>query len=316
MKKILRLGTRGSPLALIQAEEVRKQLLKAHAELQQDGEIEIVPIHTSGDWRPEQKERTFLEIGGDKSLFTKEIEEALSAGFVDMAVHSMKDVESQLPANLEIAALLERGDPRDAFISTKAKTLDELAPGSTVGTASLRRQAQILKRRPDLKVVPLRGNVDTRLRKLANGEADATVLALAGMQRLGVANHVASIIDTDIMLPSAAQGALGIEIRRDDETMRRLVNAINVAPVALCLAAERALLRLLDGSCTTPIGALATLDANGQLTLEGLVARPDGSSVIRMSRTGPGDAPEALGTALGEDLKRSMPPNFFDPRPA
>jgi hydroxymethylbilane synthase len=312
MKKILRLGTRGSPLALLQAENVRARLLAADPALRAESEIEIIPIRTSGDWRPEHKDKTFLEMGGDKGLFTKEIEDALISCVIDMAVHSMKDVPSKLPDALEIATLLERADPHDVFIANNVQTLEELPAGAVVGTASLRRQAQILHHRPDLRVVPLRGNVDTRLRKIADGEADATVLALAGMERLGVEDRISSVLETDIMLPAVAQGALGVEIRRDDGDMRRILAMLDCSRTATCIKAERAFLLGLDGSCHTPIAGLAQLEEDGQLSLEGLVAKPDGTTIIRMSRNGPAKDAEALGLALAEELKSRMPIGFFD----
>jgi hydroxymethylbilane synthase len=311
MKKILRLGTRGSPLALIQAETVRRRLLAAHVDMADETDVEIVPIRTSGDWRPEDKNVTFLEAGGDKGLFVKEIEEALLAGVIDMAVHSVKDLPSRLPERLEIAAMLERDDPRDAFLSGLAPTLDELPKGAVVGTSSLRRQAQILKHRPDLRVVPLRGNVDTRLKKLDGSEADATVLALAGLQRLDAEDRVSSILDTDIMLPAAGQGALGIEIRRSDEDIRRLLAPIHHAPTAICVSAERAFVLVLDGSCHTPIAALAQMQDKDHILLDALVAKPDGSLVIRMTRDGSVKEAEAIGYALGEQMKLRIPPDFF-----
>ena len=311
MKKILRLGTRGSPLALIQAEDVRAKLRAAHPRLRVETDIEIVPIRTSGDWRPSHKERTFLETGGDKGLFTKEIEEALIAGVIDMAVHSMKDVPSRLPDSLDIAALLERADPRDAFIGKDASTLNELPAGAVIGTASLRRQAQVLAKRPDLRVAPMRGNVGTRLTKLANGDADATILALAGLQRLGIDNCVSSILEPEVMLPSAGQGALGIEIRRDDEDMRALLEPVHCASTAACVNAERAFLLVLDGSCSTPVAALAQEKNDGQLALEVLAARPDGTDVIRLNRHGAASDAIALGHELGEQMKNRLPPDFF-----
>jgi hydroxymethylbilane synthase len=311
MKKIVRLGTRGSPLALVQAEDVRKKLLTAHPDLAINGEIEIVSIRTSGDWKPEQKERSFIELGGNKGLFTKEIEEALLGKHIDMAVHSMKDVESRLPAGLEIAAILERLDPRDAFISPKARTLDELPNGAIVGTSSLRRQSQILARRPDLRVMSLRGNIDTRLKKLEAGIADATLLAVAGMMRLDVVKRMSSIMETDIMLPAAAQGALGIQIRADDKIMRGLLVSLNVPDAALCVTAERALLKTLDGSCQTPIAALANLTGTDQITLEAMVAKPDGTHLLRLTQTGPCVKAEAVGNELGLRLKARLPADFF-----
>lgn len=311
MKKTLRLGTRGSPLALLQAGEVRQKLLDAHPLLHAEGGVEVVSIKTSGDWQPGSREKTLMEAGGDKGLFTKEIEEALVAGYIDMAVHSMKDVPGKLPPGLEIAAVLDRVDPRDAFISNKARTLEELAPGLCVGTASLRRQAQILDRRPDLKVVSLRGNVETRLRKLAEGVADATLLAAAGMIRLGIADRITSIMETSVMLPAVGQGALGLEIRRGDEEARSFAAALNKTPTAVCVAAERAFLKVLDGSCHTPIAALARLEGNARLRLEALAARPDGTFAVRMSKEGaPADA-EKIGIALGEEIKSRLPPDFY-----
>ncbi len=306
MKKILRLGTRGSPLALFQAEAARAKLLAAHAGI----EAEIVPIRTSGDWNPAQKERTFLEMGGDKGLFVRELEDALLSGHIDMAVHSLKDVPSFLPARLKIAAVIGRADPRDAFVSNKAKTLKDLPKGALIGTSSLRRQAQILHFRPDLRVTPIRGNVDTRIKKLEAGDADATVLAAAGLMRLGLEARIASLIETDIMLPGAAQGAIGIEIREDAGGMRELLAAIDDAEASLCVKTERALVKVLDGSCETPLAALARVKG-GEVEIEALAAKPDGTSVIRVRKTGAAADAEALGRALGEELKGKLPPGFF-----
>ncbi|MDX2027923.1 MAG: hydroxymethylbilane synthase [Alphaproteobacteria bacterium] len=304
--RTLRLGTRGSPLALRQAEEVRQKISALHAEVA----IEVVPIRTHGDWQPGQKDRSFIDSGGNKGMFTKEIEDSLKSGAIDIAVHSMKDVASRLPDGLVIAAILERADPREAFISKKSRTLDDLPPNSTVGTSSVRRQAQILARRPDLRVVPLRGNVDTRLRKLDEGAADATLLAVAGLVRLGVADRITSIIETDVILPSGAQGALGIEIREKDDALRTLLQALNHAPTSTCVRAERAFLEMLDASCQTPIGALARLQGDA-ITLEGLAARPDGSELLRMNETGPARDPETLGASLGKKVKANLPQDFF-----
>jgi len=299
MKKIIRLGTRGSPLALIQTEQIRARLLQAHAHLHSDTDIEIVPIRTTGDWRPEHKERRFVEMGGNKGLFTKEIEEALLANYIDMAVHSMKDVESTLISALDMGAILTRGDPRDAFIGRIAQTLFDLPKGAVVGTSSLRRQAQILFLRPDLRVVPLRGNVETRLKKLEDGMVDATILAVSGMVRLGVDHCISSILSTSTMLPAAAQGALGVEIRKDDENARAL------------LAAERATMRAIDGNCHTPAGAYATLTADGQLAIEALVARADGTDLIRLAATAPAKDAEQLGERLGLSLRQKSPKDLF-----
>lgn len=311
MKKTLRLGTRGSPLALIQAEETRKKLLSAHSGLSQAIDIEIVPISTTGDWRPEHREQSFRELGGNKELFTKEIDEALLRGAVDMAVHSMKDVATLLPSRLGIIAYLDRVDPRDAFIGRNVRRFEDLPKGAVVGTASLRRQAQILAKRPDLRVVSLRGNVETRLKKLADGQADATLLAMAGLIRLGLQNRASSVLSTDTMLPAAAQGAIGIAARKDDEEVCSLLRAINVPETEICVTAERALLRKLDGSCHTPIGALAVLDREGRINLEGLVADAGGSSVVRMQALGPAEEPEQTGEDLGARIRAAVPASFF-----
>lgn len=311
MKKTIRLGTRGSPLALIQAKEVQKQLTAAHPNMGNDLEIEIVPIRTTGDWNPEQKERSFIELGGNKGLFTKEIEDALLSDHIDMAVHSMKDVASALPDQLEIAALLERLDARDAFIGRTARTVDELPKGATVGTSSLRRQSQLLAHRPDLHVVPLRGNVDTRLKKLADGIADATLLAVAGLQRLGMTNRISSIMEMDVMVPAAAQGAIGIEIRRGDEQMRKWLAPLNSTATTTCITAERALLKVLDGSCHTPIGAYAHIQPNGQVLLQVAVGRANGTGMIRLQDSAPQKEAEELGKKMGHKLKTQLPPDFF-----
>lgn len=316
MKKNLRLGTRGSPLALAQAELVREKLLSGPLAGVDGASVEIVPIRTTGDWRPEQKERTFLEMGGNKGLFTKEIEDALLEGSIDLAVHSMKDVPTEVPEGLAFSAMLERADPRDAFISHIAKTLQDLPAGARVGTASLRRQSQIKALRPDLQVMPLRGNVETRLRKLEAGEAEATILAVAGLARLGLLDRAASILDAPTMLPAVAQGAIGVEIRENDAEMRALMDAINHAPTMMCVTAERALLRVLDGSCRTPVAAYAQLRPEGRIMLEALVARPDGTGAIRLHSEGAASDAASLGATLGQELKGQLPADFFEPERA
>lgn len=302
---ILRLGTRGSPLALAQAHEVKRRLAEAHSDLADENAIEIVVITTTGD---KIQDRALSEIGG-KGLFTKEIEEALLDGSIDAAVHSMKDVPTWLPDGLEISTILPREDPRDAFFSLKAETLSGLPEGAVVGSASLRRQAQVMLARPDLKVVTFRGNVQTRLRKLAAGEVDATLLAVAGLRRLGQAEQITSILETDEMLPAVAQGAVGLEVRSNDAVTRGYLSAIDDAASAVRVTAERACLEVLDGSCRTPIAALAELDeAPGSLKLRALVAMPDGSRVWRGTRKGSaGDAAE-LGRDLGQELRAEMGP--------
>jgi hydroxymethylbilane synthase len=301
---ILRLGTRGSPLALAQARMVREALAKAHG---LDPElIELQVIRTSGD---RIQDRPLAEVGG-KGLFTKEIEEALSAGTIDLAVHSSKDMPTALPVGLMLSAFLEREDPRDVFISRKAKSIAELPRGATVGTASLRRQAMVLRRRPDLTIVPLRGNVETRIRKLDEGVADATLLALAGLKRLGLAGAATAILDVDEFLPAVGQGAIGIETRVDDSRTRELLAKINHADTASALAAERAFLAVLDGSCRTPIGGHATV-AGGRLRFRGMIVKPDGSEAFEAAREGGVRDAEKLGADAGGELKGRAGPDFF-----
>ncbi|HEY4163343.1 MAG TPA: hydroxymethylbilane synthase [Dongiaceae bacterium] len=301
---IVRVGTRGSPLALIQAEMVSRALLSAHPELA----CEIVPIKTTGD---KVQDRTLNEIGG-KGLFTKEIEEALLEGRIDLAVHSMKDMPTVLPDGMEIAALLEREDPRDAWVSPVAASIQALPEGAIVGTASLRRQAQVLALRRDLKVMPLRGNVGTRLAKLAQGEAAGTLLALAGLKRLRRMDAVTAILSPEEMLPAVAQGAIGIEIRTDNERARRLVEPLDHPATSIAVAAERACLAELDGSCRTPIAAYAELQGD-TLWLRALIALPDGSAAHRAEDRGAAtrESAVALGFAVGQRLKSLAGPGFL-----
>ena len=304
----LRIGTRGSPLALAQAEETRRRLLAAHDALAGPDAIEVVIIKTTGDM---VLDRPLAEIGG-KGLFTKEIDEAMLDGRIDLAVHSMKDVPTWLPDNIILPCMLPREDPRDAFISNKAERISELAPGSLIGTASLRRQAQILSRRPDLRVTVFRGNVQTRLRKLEAGEVDATLLAMAGLNRLGKSDVVSSAIETDELLPAVGQGAIGITCRGDDDRARALLAPLNHEETRVRVTAERALLEVLDGSCRTPIAALAEFGGDGQLTLRGLIARPDGSDLMETDRRGAAADADALGRDAGEELKERAGPDFFN----
>ena len=304
MDKSLKIGTRGSPLALLQAYEVRDRLQAQHEGLK----VEIVAILTRGD---RVQDRVLSEIGG-KGLFTMEIEEGLFDGSIDIAVHSMKDVETVLPDGLGISALLPREDPRDAFISNKVGSLAELPAGAVFGTASLRRQAQIRMIRPDIKVKPFRGNVNTRLRKLNEGEADATMLAYAGLRRLGLPDVATCLMEPDEMLPAVAQGAIGIEGRKDDDETLALLDSIHDRETAYQIDAERALLAALDGSCRTPIAALAKLSGNGELHLRGLVASPDGQISHTVSRQGSVSAAAALGRDAGEELSAISGPTFFD----
>ena len=292
-------------MALRQTELVRDRLLAADPRLAAAGAVEIVTIRTTGD---RVQDRPLADIGG-KGLFAKEIDEALLDRRIDLAVHSLKDLETRLPDGIEIACVLQRDDPRDAFLSRQAATLAELPQGAVVGTASLRRQAQLLRRRPDLKIVPLRGNANTRIRKLEAGEVDATLLALCGLQRIGLAHLAREILPCEIMLPAVGQGALAVEFRAGDIGVQQLVVPLHDPPSAACAAAERAMLAVLDGSCRTPIAALAGI-AGGQLTMTGLLLTPDGSAEIRAERAGDIVEAAAIGAALGEELRRRAGPEF------
>ncbi|MDA0674869.1 MAG: hydroxymethylbilane synthase [Proteobacteria bacterium] len=297
MNRPLKVGTRGSPLALAQTGEVCRLLAAVDPSLGEPGAIETVIIATTGD---REQTRPLAEIGG-KGLFTKEIDEALLDGRIDLAVNSAKDVPTFLPASIVIAAAPRREDARDAFLSHRAATLQALDAGATVGTSSPRRAALVHALRPDLKVAPIRGNVETRLRKLAAGEVDATLLAVAGLNRLGLSRHITSLLDPDVMLPASGQGIIAITCRAADDEVRKFLVPLNVPAIAGCLAAERSVLAALDGSCRTPIGAFAEAQ-DGQLWIRALVAKLDGSAVERGECRGPLAAAEALGRALGEDL--------------
>ena len=303
---ILRIGSRGSPLALVQARQVQNRLAAARG--LDPARIEIKVIRTSGD---AIQDRPLADAGG-KGLFTKEIEEALLAGAIDLAVHSSKDMPTVLPHGLMLAAFLPREDARDAFISRKAKTLRDLPPGATIGTASLRRQALVKRLRPDLKVVPLRGNVETRLRKIEAGDADATLLAVAGLKRLGLLAAATALLDIDEFLPAVGQGAIGIETRADDAATRAFVAKIEDADTATAVTAERAFLAVLDGSCRTPIGGHARV-TGGAIRFRGLVAKPDGSATFEVFREGRRDQAAALGADAGRELKSRAGGDFFAP---
>ena len=308
MTSILRIGTRGSPLALWQANEARRLLAAAHPALAGADAIEIRVIKTTGD---RIQDRTLAEAGG-KGLFTKEIEEALIAGEIDLAVHSMKDVPTWLPDGLGIVTILEREDPRDALIAAKGvKRIADLPQGAVIGTASLRRGAQLLALRPDVKLVPLRGNVETRLAKVERGDVQATFLAIAGLKRLGRADAANAVLEPSEMLPAVAQGAIGIECRLDDSRTRGFLAVIHHAASAIAVDAERGLLEKLDGSCRTPIGALATIVADGRVKLDGLVVRPDGTGLLTTSREGPVSLAGDMGRDAGEELKRRAGEGYF-----
>jgi hydroxymethylbilane synthase len=298
-----RLGTRGSPLALAQAREARDRLAQAHGWPAEAVAIEV--IRTSGD---RIRDRPLAEAGG-KGLFTKELEEALLAGRIDAAVHSMKDMPTVLPDGLTIAATLPREDPRDAFLSPVARSPWDLPQGAVVGSSSLRRHAQLRHRRPDLRVVMFRGNVDTRLSKLAAGEVQATLLATAGLRRLGLADRITATLAPEEMLPAVAQGAICLEARANGPATDVLA-ALNDIPTATATAAERAFLAVLDGSCRTPIAGLA-LRQGDELWLRGELLTPDGTQRVAVERRGPAADALALGRDAGDEARRRAGPAFF-----
>jgi len=298
----LRIGTRGSAMALYQARLVRDRLQAAHPGLAFD----IVPIRTTGD---REQHRLLAEIGG-KGLFTKEIEAALLDRRIDLAVHSLKDMETVLPQGLEIGCVLPRDDPRDALVTRGGTPLAALPAGARVGTASLRRRAQLLRLRPDLAVVPVRGNVDTRLAKLAAGEVDALLLAWCGLERLGRGDAAAEIMAPETMLPAVGQGALAIECRSGDSAVAPLLAPLHDAGSAACVAAERAMLAALDGSCRTPIAGLAELAGGGRLRLTALLLTPDGGGARRAEGEAETGAAAALGARLGAQLRSGAGPEF------
>jgi hydroxymethylbilane synthase len=302
---LLRIGTRGSPLAMVQARQVAAQLAAALGA--KEDEFALTVIRTSGD---AIQDRPLAEAGG-KGLFTKEIEEALFDGRIDLAVHSAKDMPTALPAGLTLAACLEREDPRDAFISRRAKSLDALPQGARLGTASLRRQAIAKRLRPDLQVTTLRGNVATRLRKLDEGQMDATILALAGMKRLGIEKDATRIMSVDEFLPAVGQGAIAIETREDDKRARDMLMRIDHAATSTAVACERAFLAALDGSCKTPIAGHATL-AGDALEFRGLIARPDGNGAHDIAGHGSRKDAVTIGDEAGRALKHRAEPGFFD----
>ncbi|PCJ06907.1 MAG: hydroxymethylbilane synthase [Rhodobacteraceae bacterium] len=305
----LKIGTRGSPLALAQAYETRRRLSAAFD--LPEAAFEIVIIKTSGDNQALiAADKPLKDLGG-KGLFTKEIEEDLLSGAIDIAVHSMKDMPVAQPEGLLLDTYLPREDVRDAFVSPKASKLAELAPGAVVGTSSLRRRAQLLNRRPDLNVVEFRGNVQTRLKKLGAGVADCTFLAMAGLNRLGMVNVPATAVSVEDMLPAIAQGAIGIERRSDDSTTAEILSAIHDIETGQRLAAERAFLAALDGSCETPIAGLAELDGT-RLRLRGEVLRPDGSEAIADDQTCAIEDGADLGREMAAKLLAQAGKGFFD----
>lgn len=301
----LKIGTRGSPLALWQAHETRARLMAAFA--LPEAAFEIVVIKVTGD---QIQDKALREIGG-KGLFTREIEEALLDGGIDIAVHSMKDMPVLQPEGLVLDCYLKRADVRDAFVSPRFGSISELPQGATVGSSSLRRRAQLALRRPDLRLVEFRGNVQTRMRKLEERVADATFLAMAGLTRLGMVEVARSAIAPEEMLPAVAQGAIGVERRSADARVAAMLAAIHDGETGLRLAAERSFLATLDGSCETPIAGLAVLDGS-DLWLRGEILRPDGSASIAGERRGPVGAGAEIGRVLAEELLGRAGPGFFD----
>lgn len=298
MTKPIRIATRTSALALWQAEEVKRQLLALEPSLS----AELVLIHSDGDLVQTQGFDQF----GYKGIFTKRIEAALLDGRADIAVHSMKDVHSELPDSLFIAATLQREDPRDAFISARYASLAALPAGATVGTASVRRQAVLKSLRPDLNIVSFRGNVPTRLEKLQRGEVDATFLAVAGLKRLGLAQHITQPLPFEVMLPAVAQGAVGIECRRDDVAICALLERINHQPTFLAVNAERAMLAVVDGDCHTPLCGHARIGDSGELSLSGIWYTLDGSQHFSVQQNGAAEQAEDIGRKAGEALKQQI----------
>jgi hydroxymethylbilane synthase len=300
----IRLGTRGSPLALVQAEATRSALAAA-LELPAET-IAIRPIRTAGD---RISDRPLTDVGG-KGLFTREIDEALLTGAIDAGVHSAKDLPTRLPEGIALVACLPRADVRDVFISDKAATLEALPDGAVIGSSSLRRRAMALRLRPDLKVADLRGNVGTRLARIAEGRADATILAAAGLARLGLSDKATSVLPVETWLPAPGQGAVAITVRADDARMHALFASIDHALTRTALLAERAYLAVLDGSCRTPIGGLATI-AGDQVTLSGLIVKPDGSVAHDASATGAVADSVKIGEAVGAELAGRGGRDFF-----
>jgi hydroxymethylbilane synthase len=301
----IRIGTRGSPLALAQANETARLLGAASGESAEPATI--VPIRTSGDVI---LDRPLSAVGG-KGLFTKEIDEALFDGRIDIAVHSAKDLPTELPDGLVIAAFLKREDVRDAILSPVATSIADLPKGAVLGTSSLRRKALALRMRPDLRIVEMRGNVQTRMQKLADGVADATLLALAGLRRLGLVDRVSGEIDTDDWLPAVGQGAIAITTRESDAASRSLLARLDDRATSIALAAERAFLAVLDGSCRTPIGGLANIE-NDTLHFRGIIVRPDGSEAHEVEGRGPVADAEKIGADAGNELARRGGPDFFE----
>lgn len=300
----LRLGTRGSALARWQADAAAAALARVH--LVPNAAIERVVIRTSGDTI---RDRPLAEAGG-KGLFTRELDQALDERIIDLAVHSAKDVPSVLPAGIVVAGCLERADPRDVLIAPRHGTLARLPAGAVVGTASIRRSALLRRRRPDLRTALLRGNVETRLGKVASGEYDATLLALAGLERLDLAHRADEVLDPAEFPPALAQGIIAITARADDRRTLPLITAITDAPTMTALAAERAVLIAVDGSCRTPIAGYTRLDG-GRISIRAVVIAPDGSALWEAADAGAADDAASIGTQVGRELLAQVPPGII-----
>ena len=295
---VLRIGTRGSPLALTQTNGVKARLIAANPRLAGARAVEIVVIKTTGD----RVQNVVLSALGGKGLFTKELDEALIEGRIDLAIHSMKDVPTFLPDGISLTTVLPREDVRDAFVSTRFSSFGDLPEKSVIGTASTRRKAQILSRRPDLRVVPLRGNVETRIAKIETGEMVATLLAYAGLKRLGKADAAAEILPVDVVLPAVGQGALAMTYRTGDPRIMALLQRIVDPATDMAVRAERAMLLALDGSCQTPIAGYAVLDSAKRLTLKGMIAHPEGTQIVEAEAMGPGSEAEMIGLKVANEL--------------
>ncbi len=309
-KETLRIGTRGSALALYQTNLVVEALKRVHAHLI----IEVVEINTSGDWLPSHGETRLCEAQGGKGLFAKEIEQAIIDGYVDCGVHSLKDMPSFLPEGLVLSHFLARADSRDALISEKYDSVTSLPEGAVVGTSSLRRQAILLSKRPDIRIIPMRGNVPTRIEKMKAGQADAIILAAAGLKRLGLEHEIKECFAPDFMLPACGQGIIGIETRIQDDETTALLAVVHDAKTGLCAEAERSVLQKLDGSCHTPIGAYAVFEGD-MMALSALVASEDGVQIFKESSTAritKKDEAVAFGDQIGSILKNRVPADIFE----
>lgn len=307
MKKI-RIGSRTSKMAMTQTNRIIDDLIRHYPVLAEEGCVEIVPIKTTGCT---VQDRKLSEIGG-KGLFIKELEVALERGDIDIAMHSVKDVPSIMPKGFELAVILERDEPWDCFLSPHAKTIDDLAKGATIGTSSPRREALTKAYRPDLNIVMFRGNAETRIQKMENGEVDATYLALSGLTRIGLQDKATQILGPDIMLPAAGQGALCIEILSSNDEMRNLLQPLNHKKSYRCVMAERHCLAEVDGDCHTPIAAHAEYIGETEIKIRAMASRVDGSEIIRHEMSAPADSYIALGKEVGRIIKDQMSDDFFD----